>query len=238
MLSIREYLEAGETTISNLLFDHYQKIGLKDDEFLFLLQLFRSQNAGDLFPDLMAIAETMGKTPDTIYKLLNQLVSRGFIQIETQQNQKGQMMDTYDLLPVFQKIQLFLQTSKEKQVVANHEDEIKQLYQGFEKEFGRPLSPIELEMIGQWLNTDHYSPELIRLALREAVLNQAYSLKYIDRILLAWERKNITTKEQVAADQKKRKDSMIQNEIEQQGQTQESLPKVTLHNWLNPEDSE
>ena len=42
-------------------------------------------------------------------------------------------MDTYDLLPVFQKIQLFLQTSKEKQVVANHEDEIKQLYQGFEK---------------------------------------------------------------------------------------------------------
>ena len=193
MLSIREYLEASETTISNLLFDHYQKIGLKDDEFLFLLQLFRSQNAGDLFPDLMAIAETMGKTPDTIYKLLNQLVSRGFI---------------------------------------------KQLYQGFEKEFGRPLSPIELEMIGQWLNTDHYSPELIRLALREAVLNQAYSLKYIDRILLAWERKNITTKEQVAADQKKRKDSMIQNEIEQQGQTQESLPKVTLHNWLNPEDSE
>ena len=219
MLSIREYLEAGETTISNLLFDHYQKIGLKDDEFLFLLQLFRSQNAGDLFPDLMAIAETMGKTPDTIYKLLNQLVSRGFIRIETQQNQKGQMMDTYDLLPVFQKIQLFLQTSKEKQVVANHEDEIKQLYQGFEKEF-------------------HYSTELIRLALREAVLNQAYSLKYIDRILLAWERKNITTKEQVAADQKKRKDSMIQNEIEQQGQTQESLPKVTLHNWLNPEDSE
>ena len=176
MLSIREYLEAGETTISNLLFDHYQKIGLKDDEFLFLLQLFRSQNAGDLFPDLMAIAETMGKTPDTIYKLLNQLVSRGFIRIETQQNQKGQMMDTYDLLPVFQKIQLFLQTSKEKQVVANHEDEIKQLYQGFEKEFGRPLSPIELEMIGQWLNTAHYSPELIRLALRETVLNQAYSL--------------------------------------------------------------
>ncbi|MGC3150557.1 DNA replication protein DnaD, partial [Enterococcus faecalis] len=57
-------------------------------------------------------------------------------------------------------------------------------------------------------------------------------------ILLAWERKNITTKEQVAAVQKKRKDSMIQNEIEQQGQTQETLPKVTLHNWLNPEDSE
>ena len=38
------------------------------------------------------------------------------------------MMDTYDLLPVF-KDSIILQTSKEKQVVANHEDEIKQLYQ-------------------------------------------------------------------------------------------------------------
>ena len=78
----------------------------------FLLQLFRSQNAGDLFPDLMAIAETMGKTPDTIYKLLNQLVSRGFIRIETQQNQKGQMMDTYDLLPVFKRFNYFYKRAK------------------------------------------------------------------------------------------------------------------------------
>lgn len=106
---------------------------------------------------------------------------------------------------LFSKDSIIFTNEQRKQVVANHEDEIKQLYQGFEKEFGRPLSPIELEMIGQWLNTDHYSPELIRLALREAVLNQAYSLKYIDRILLAWERKNITTKEQVAADQKNEK---------------------------------
>ena len=80
-------------------------------------------------------------------------------------------------------------------------------------------------------------PELIRLALREAVLNQAYSLKYIDRILLAWERKILPPKNKLLLI-RKRKDSMIQNEIEQQGQTQESLPKVTLHNWLNPEDSE
>ena len=64
-------------------------------------------------------------------------------------------MDTYDLLPVFQKDSIILQTSKENKLSQNHEDEIKQLYQGFEK--GRPLSPIELEMIGQWLNTDHYS---------------------------------------------------------------------------------
>ncbi|MGK0551479.1 DnaD domain protein [Enterococcus faecalis] len=236
MLSIKDYLQAGETTVSNLLMENYQKIGLKDDEFLFLLQLFRSQSAGDLFPDLRSISEIMGKPTDMIYKLLNQLVSRGFIVIETKRNDQGQMIDTYDLLPVFQKIALYLQTTEQKVALMSTEHEVKQLYQNFEKEFGRHLSPIEMEMIGQWLDTDHYHPEIIQLALREAVLNQAYSLKYIDRILLAWERKNITTKEQVAQDQKRRKQSLVQAELDQQSKPVEELPKVTLHNWLNIED--
>ncbi|EOL44203.1 DnaD domain protein [Enterococcus caccae] len=238
MLSINEYLKAGETTVSNLVIENYQKIGLTDEEFLFWLQLFRSQAKGDLFPDLAEISQIMEKPIDVIYKLLNQLVSRGLLIIQTKQNEQGQMMDTYDLLPIFDKIALLQQKQTEKQQERSSEETIKQLYQGFEKEFGRQLSPIELEMIGQWLETDHYQPELIRLALREAVLNQAYSLKYIDRILLAWERKNITTKEQVAEDQKRRKQVLIQKEIEQQDAANEPIPKVTLHNWLNPEDSE
>lgn len=63
------------------------------------------------------------------------------------------------------------------------------MYQLFEQEFGRPLSSIEFQRIGQWLEEDHYQPEILKLALREAVLNQAYSFNYVDRILLSWERK-------------------------------------------------
>ncbi len=106
MLSINEYLKAGETTVSNLVIENYQKIGLTDEEFLFWLQLFRSQAKGDLFPDLAEISQMMGKPIDVIYKLMNQLVSRGFLIIETKQNDQGQMMDTYDLLPIFEKIDL------------------------------------------------------------------------------------------------------------------------------------
>lgn len=64
------------------------------------------------------------------------------------------------------------------------------MYQLFEQEFGRPLSSIEFQRIGQWLEEDHYQPEILKLALREAVLNQAYSFNYVDRILLSWERKS------------------------------------------------
>ncbi|MBP1048244.1 DnaD domain protein [Enterococcus sp. BWM-S5] len=238
MLSMYDYLQAGETTISNLVIENYRKIGLSDEEFLFLLQLYRSQAKGDLFPDLGAISLIMGKPKESMYQLLNELVSKGCIRIDTKQNEQGQMIDTYDLLPIFQKIEGVQQKQTVQHQLQSEEESIKQLYQGFEKEFSRPLSPIELEMISQWLETDNYKPELIRLALKEAVLNQAYSLKYIDRILLAWERKNITTKEQVAEDQKRRKQTLLQKEIDEESHAQEELPKVTLHNWLNPEDSE
>lgn len=58
-------------------------------------------------------------------------------------------------------------------------------------EFGRNLSPIENADNRKLDRHDHYPLELIESALKEAVLNRVYSLKYIDRILLAWEKKNI-----------------------------------------------
>ncbi|MFU1892569.1 DnaD domain-containing protein, partial [Enterococcus faecium] len=70
------------------------------------------------------------------------------------------------------------------------------IYAAVEQNFGRPLSPIEMEMIKQWQTEDSYPDDLIQLALKEAVLNQAFSLKYMDRILLSWERKGIKTKNQ------------------------------------------
>lgn len=119
--------------------------------------------------------------------------------------------------------------------ILGNEDEqkAKELYQLFEKEFGRPLSPIENETIGAWIAEDEYELDIIQLALREAVLNQAYSLKYIDRILLSWERKGLKSKQQAEKAITSRRNARI---TEQQPEQDEPLPSVSLHNWLNPEE--
>ncbi|MCG4308448.1 DnaD domain protein, partial [Enterococcus lactis] len=78
---------------------------------------------------------------------------------------------------------------------------------------------------------DHFQPVILKLALRDAVLIQTYSFNYVDRILLSWERKNLRTKQQVEEDQKRRKQQLLQREVEQPTQ-QEELPKVSLRNWL------
>lgn len=57
-----------------------------------------------------------------------------------------------------------------------------------EENFGRPLSPIEFEEICKWSDTD-----LTRYAIKQAVLNGKYSIKYISKILYEWQKKNIKT---------------------------------------------
>lgn len=231
MLSIKDFLKADSTTVSNLLLNYYQKIGMSDRDFLFYLQLLNYNQSGNPFPDLGVISETMSVSVDELFQTLQNLIDKGFISIETSLNEKGQQEDRYDLTLIYDRLSAFLEQQNQKEVEVSKENEIAQLYQTFETEFGRPLSPIEYETIQNWLTVDHYSLDLIHLALREAVLNQAYSLKYIDRILLAWERKNLKSKEQVQQDQKKR---MVKIEEKQPIEKEEELPHIPLYNWLNP----
>lgn len=60
-----------------------------------------------------------------------------------------------------------------------------------EKNLCRVLSPIEIEVINSW----DYDDEIIELAIRESILNNAKTIKYIDRVLFNWEQNNIRTVE-------------------------------------------
>ncbi|MGX7196097.1 DnaD domain protein [Enterococcus olivae] len=232
MISLESYLKHGQTTISNLLIENYHRLGMSNDEFLLWLQLYSYHEQGNSFPDLAPIAENMNLSQQGIYRLMNQLVQKRFLQIDSQKDAQGRMNDHYEFSIIFEKIGLLQDQQKQQSQEQQTEQQIQALYQMFESEFGRALSPIEYQRIGQWLNEDHYLPELIQLALKEAVLNQAYSLNYIDRILLSWERKNITSKAQVDEEQKRRKRQMLQKE---NTSNERQLPKISLHNWLEEE---
>lgn len=65
----------------------------------------------------------------------------------------------------------------------------------FEKDFGRPLGSTESEQVIKWLEKNE--PDVIKEALRRAVLNGKYNFKYIDRILLSWEKANKRTLREV-----------------------------------------
>lgn len=67
----------------------------------------------------------------------------------------------------------------------NNNNSSNSVYQTFEKEFGRPLSPFERETLCLWLET--FSEEIIIHALKVAVLGQNRSFRYIQGILTRWQ---------------------------------------------------
>lgn len=236
MMDLEDYLNAGTTTISNLLMTYYNKLGMTNQEFLLYLQLLHYQQEGNSFPDLQEISQRIGISNDDIFTVMENLLGKGFMQIKRIQDPQGRTGDSYDLSPIYVKIQQLLQSKIKKEAVVEHELGIQELFQMFEKEFGRPLSPMELETIKMWIVEDKYELEIIRLALRESVLNQVYNLKYVDRILLSWERKNLKSPVQIQQEQQKRKTELANQAPRQSEMSKEDLPKVPLYNWLNPDN--
>src|SRR5690606_14486161 len=97
----------------------------------------------------------------------------------------------------------------------------------FEQEFGRPLSPFEIETVNAWLDEDLLAPSLIKAALRESVLMGKLNFKYIDRILREWKKKGIQTVEQAREESK----SFRKNQVTKQYNTRRRDTSVYF-NWL------
>ena len=75
-------------------------------------------------------------------------------------NDKGKTIEEVNLDPLYDRLALNEKTEN------NNED----IYQLFESELGRTLSPMEYEKIKEWITSGN-SNEMISLALKEAVLN-------------------------------------------------------------------
>ncbi len=67
----------------------------------------------------------------------------------------------------------------------------KNIFDLVESNLNRILSPIEIETIKKW----DYDYEIIELAIKEAMLRNAKTIKYIDRMIFNWKQNNINTLE-------------------------------------------
>jgi len=72
----------------------------------------------------------------------------------------------------------------------------KNIFELFESEFARPLSPMEFEFINAWINSG-MKEEIIKEALKEATFNGVSNLRYIDKIIYEWNKKGYKTVEDV-----------------------------------------
>ncbi|MGZ0053262.1 DnaD domain-containing protein [Brevibacillus gelatini] len=202
---ILQLLQEGATSVSNLLLKMYKRMSLADDEMMLLIHLLSFQQEGNRFPTLTELEERMSMSSMRLIQSLQKLLKEDWISIdEFIDPHTGLRHEQYNLTPLYKKL---YQTWREQQIdprmltpfqetAATADSEPVAIYSRFEQAFGRPLSPFEMESIHMWTEQDGYQEELILTALREAATVGKLHIRYIDRILLEWQKQQITTVEQ------------------------------------------
>lgn len=226
---LRIWTEQGNVTISQLFFRYYKQIDVKDEEAILLLHLIAFGEAGNHFPTPQNLVDRTHFDEHKVVSILQRLVQKGFVQIEQQIDDNGIRFEYYDFQFLWN---LLLNCAEQEENSAHdHMEKVEEgtIYKLFEQEFGRLLSPMEYETIGMWFDQDQHSPALIRLALKEAVLSQKLSLRYIDRILFDWKKKNIKT---VEAAEKQSSNFRQQIPVQRTMEQEPSTSKVPFYNWL------
>ncbi|MDO4681027.1 MAG: DnaD domain protein [Aerococcus sp.] len=181
------------TVIQNRLLDSYQALGFTNEEFMFLIHLIRFQQQGDQFPAIASLANQMGYANQQVYQMLETLIEKGGLNIEADAKEGVRHGDRYSLAPLFEKLDAYEHQQEEQEQQVDHEEEVGTIFTLLEQEFSRLLTPLEYQEVSRWVSEDGYEVDTIKDAIREAVLNQVYNLRYIERILINWRKKNRKT---------------------------------------------
>ena len=194
--------------VPNILFKNNKKLNITDSELIILIYLINSNNTFNP----KQIAKELNFKLNEIMDLIESLTEKNIIKIDIVD--KTVREEIINLDELYNKLAFIIIDGKEKK--SNN------LFDVFEKEFGRTLSPMDYEIISEWQKD--FDDKLITLALKEAVFNNVTNLRYIDKIIRDWSKKGIKTEEDVVNDRKK-------------FESKKSNKKLFDYDWLNERDN-
>ena len=206
------YLDAfksGNLVLPSALLLHYNQLFSSSEDFL-VWQFFYLQNTtalGELSPS--QIAEKIGKNVTEVNQAISRLTEKGLLQYRTIEL-NGEIEVIFDATLALERLDQLFEKQAPNQVQSAPND-LKSLVDTFQQELGRLLSPFEIEDLEKSLKEDGTSADLIKEALREAVLNGKPNWKYIQAILRNWRHEGIKSVAQVEAKRLERAASNPQN---------------------------
>lgn len=209
---VERIIKERDIIIPSLLFYNYKELNIDAEEVLLLAYLIN----GDMTFNPKKISQDLSMELSYLMELINKLTNSNLLSIELKKINNVRI-EFINLDGLYDKL-LGLVMVEDKQEDSN-------VYDIFEKEFGRTLSPMEYEIINTW-QENGLAKDTIILALKEAVYNGVNNLRYIDRILSEWSKKGIKT----AKDLEKEK-------IEFSKKRTQTIKKdeSTDYDWLNEE---
>ncbi|WP_070121104.1 DnaD domain-containing protein [Bacillus marinisedimentorum] len=226
-----DFLQDGPVSLPKLLFTHYRSLNINETEVMLLIHLHIFIESGNSFPTPGELSERMSVSAEESASLLRKLMQRGLLAIHESKDDLNVRFETYSLRPLWEQLVYQLETADAQAAEKDRAEKTINLYTLFEKEFGRPLSPIECETLNMWVDQDGHDTILIKAALREAVVSGKLNFRYIDRILFEWQKNRIHTVEQARSYSQKFRRGTNKREAGEPVNS-DGKREVTFYNWL------
>ena len=169
-------------TIPKYVLLYAKKMDMNVNDLILLIYFLNIKNK-EIF-DYKKILKDLSFSEKELLDSISTLKDKKILSILMEKNEAGVLEERVDVSSFYDIV--FSKMLDEEENKKN--DSV--LYDTFEKEFGRTLSPIEYEIINGWVNQG-ISNELILAALKETVFNGVNNLRYVDKILFEWNKKGI-----------------------------------------------
>ncbi len=194
---ISDIIKSENITIPLYIYKEYPNLNINLETFLFLMYLY---SKGNKIPfDIHKLSEEFFCDVKKILEYIDTLQKNKLIEIKVLKNDKN-IMEEFIYLDFFYE-KILLKVVGDTVEESKKEDEEDNVFSILEREIGKQLSPMEIEIVKAWKESN-YSDEMIKEAIKESVINNATSLRYIDKILYEWAKRGITTKEKIEENRK------------------------------------
>ncbi|MCI5733113.1 MAG: DnaD domain protein [Tenericutes bacterium] len=198
-------------TIPKYVLTYAKDLNLDMNSLLLLIYLIN--NSSNPIFDYKGISKDINLNEEEFYNSITSLKEKKILSIEMVKNEAGILEEKINIDSFYDII--FSKMLEDKSTDEGNSD----LFDLFEKEFGRTLSPMEYEIINSWVESK-IDKGLIISALKEAVFNGVNNLRYIDKILYEWNKKGI-----------KRTDDLDRKIKEEE--SKEDNTELYEYDWLN-----
>lgn len=211
-MTLKNFIENKNLVINTMFISQVVKLKLSLNEFLILMYF---DNLITKEFNVQIMIDFLKMTEKDALAAFNKLIEKKLLLIVTEKNDVGKIVEKVNLDGFYS---LIVDDFKFETKKCKKDD----IYSVFEKEFGRPISSMEYEIINAWLDKS-FSEELILGALKEAVYNGVTNLRYIDKILYEWQKKGFKTMTEV--------EKYISNRTNKK--EEQKVEELFDYNWLD-----
>lgn len=169
-------------TIDKYVLKYAKESNLSLNDLILLIYLLNGKDK-EIF-NYKKILNDINFSEKELFDSISVLKEKKLLSIEMQKNESGILDEVINVKSFYE---IMFSNLINNNIDDNNKDDI---FDMFESEFGRTLSPMEYDIINSWLESK-ISKELIIMALKEAVYNGVGNLRYIDKILYEWNKKGI-----------------------------------------------